>query len=89
MPDSTRVVLIDGVGHPRITEYIDPPDVIEALSDFVFSGPGSRVNFVRQPDALLNGMAVFRQEDKGFPPIRLIYIREEMVPFNPPRAESV
>ena len=69
------VVLVDGVGRPRIVAVIDPGDVIEFAHEGIPSGPHSRVKFDRQFEAEFNGLQVYRMRCPGaFPRIRSEYL---------------
>lgn len=81
----TDVVLVDGVGRPRIVHVIDPGDVLAFAHEGIKSGPESRVKFDRQFEAECNGLAVYRMRCPGpFPRVRIEYLRPDL-PFNPPR----
>lgn len=84
MADSIEVVLIDGVGIPRLVPIAgdELPPYVEYAHEGRPSGPNRIVRFDHCPRMEINGLAVYRLLEYGDQPIRFERMRPVDVPFN-------
>lgn len=81
------VILVDGVGRPRVVAFIEPGPRVEFAHEGITDKRQHRVKFDLVEGLTIEGKPVYRMRAPGDPPqIRLDYLRvSQMVPFNPPR----
>lgn len=92
MQATVEVILVDGVGTPRLVPIVCEDGELPPFVGFAHegrkSGPGRLIRFDHCPTTDINGLAVYRQEKTGDTAIRFAYLKPidtRSAPFNPPK----
>ena len=91
MTVTQEVVLVDGVGRPKLISVVaDPelPPVIGFAHQGITRGPDCRVQFVKSEEVDPDGRPIYRMRAVYKPEIRIWYLRLQSIQFNGPRLEG-